>query len=1248
MQSRDEFEYKTKDESINETNLKNSLFQRFLKAAYKNDSAEITHIIDELISLASNEEEHIEITNYLLEIVCTISNVKIVDYVVNIPGASLAHVPDLLIKICLHHTNTLSERKAILEWLLENNRYAQLNNDIKEEHIKAALGDYKVLKSKAYLPVDKSGFSPLHYALLSGVQYSSDLTFLHHPKAAEYLNSDEDSIIIVLAAVKKFRTIWQILCLNQKINIHLNMVLNEKNNYSLESKNTLGEILIMQNQFELFESIFKNSPAHKINLMREITPAIDSKFHTVNLAWLLSKHDNPELLLAICTNHNIDINLNMQAKYHTGSYGESIAMNLLHNSANLGMRKAFMRIYEGNEDKTIHLGAKVTYASKYQGCNLAYILSQNKDWMMLIKLLNDNPNEFIDLSTQPDKLPGPPLSILLAQSKRYDILYELLKRYNKHNCKFDVNDHIYVDGREFIYLKDLLSEDEELIKNNHLGLFDELAKRHIFNNYETMDIDHLTNHLTKKFINHPLFKNLGSVKSDKIKENKIPVSMDTKPSTKPKSQSIRDVLRKVGLPNNNNLNSETNIKKLEEIKLTEEEKLKNSEDKFNEIITEILENKLSHTFIKENNNKYKLTITGDQTHILKLSNLLKPMIKTIHKHVQCIGPVNIKGNNFMSISFTSPFNALTNLFNSKVGKNIGEIINKTNYTPGFLLFSNHNIAILNDKEQDEWKKSLLPAFCFAGEMNIAWDNNTQNITIKFPEDKIISVRGYKSSHGSEQKCQLTNDFILYNIFSRLKSFLEKKQYAKVEIDEERLFLIIYPYISTIEPLSNLHIDIHNQLVKSGFIQKEFVEQETEDLNKKEVKKQAIEENFDEKLLTFAAKEIKSHLELQDNDENKFAESIKNLFAKIGETLLVDHPIFSFLKISKHKKKWIIEHPTGNERIKNLDAKCFYQAISKSLTDIININIYDYSEQQNIIKIVVGPIENDKIMIDNNQIAELQLRFTKAYSNLDPQFSQELAIATVPLMKESKKEKTNLEVHKEKLNLNYIKLENFKEHINTILDVSNKLNDNPECYSKIYLLHVLRILHPLAGTNLKQKDLFNDCRNVIRHAYKQMDWQRFFNAIHPIILHLNESIMAVNNKQQGKAKKFVLFSHGVEVSKTIMLQLQEMAEKLHSVLTPFADSIKNKELGKTNQGLTNNGEYKKMLAQIDTYDLDPKHKRDLIIMLYALIGKTEKRLNYGEVYRQIGHDGYNEYFNDFANDLFNNVIKEDYNNRYSFK
>jgi len=211
----------------------------------------------------------------------------------------------------------VNNRKQVLDWLLENNRYEKLNCAITPAHIYAALGDLQKLKNcKDTHSADSTHLRPYHYSTLSN--NNDCFEFLTQVPSDDLFQPIPDGIYQGITLVwwlteRKKTDLLKGLLQHNHNNIDLNTAPSHENHPDKGS--TLALLLARLEKFDLLQELLERNPNTTINLNTKPTP----KNHPgkgITLAWWLALQKQYDLLQQILNrNPHATVDLNATPKY---------------------------------------------------------------------------------------------------------------------------------------------------------------------------------------------------------------------------------------------------------------------------------------------------------------------------------------------------------------------------------------------------------------------------------------------------------------------------------------------------------------------------------------------------------------------------------------------------------------------------------------------------------------------------------------------------------------------------------------------------------------------------------------------------------------------------------------------------------------------------------------------------------------------------------------------------------------------
>jgi len=345
-------------------------------------------------------------------------HLKIVDYLYT-KGAQLNAVQtnarfSLLYWICQCKDST--KRLTLLNWLVADDRYQQLNDGITLTHLDAATG--KTFESTADL---HGNFTPLYYAAIVENPHLTDELLLPHLNSVIQAGHNRGiTLAWYLAFLGKLESLYALVRKWDFIDLNVAPLDENHPNRGI----TLAWLLAKSGKWELLETLFQKC-VEPINL----NAALLNENHPnrgITLAWLLAYGGKWELLETLFQKCVKPINLNAAPLEETHPNRDITLAWLLADSGKWELLETLFQKCV----KPINLNAAPLNENQFsRGITLAWLLAYCGKWELLKDCIAKSVS-WVDLNATPSgmELQGS-LVQLLVKAKQWDLIKTLLKEY---------------------------------------------------------------------------------------------------------------------------------------------------------------------------------------------------------------------------------------------------------------------------------------------------------------------------------------------------------------------------------------------------------------------------------------------------------------------------------------------------------------------------------------------------------------------------------------------------------------------------------------------------------------------------------------------------------------------------------------------------------------------------------------------------------------------------------------------------
>ena len=317
--------------------------------------------------------------------------------------------------------NNTVQRRALINWLHEEQRYLRLGDNIHLAHLDAVAGD--AFDANA---VDlHDGLSPLYYAVTVRNSHIPEGILSVHLDTTVFTGHYKGITLTWLLAACGQLDLLQSLVAKHPASIDLNAA-PQADNHS-DKGITLAWWLVAYKQWDLLQTLVQ-----KCTTPIDLNAAPKANNHRnkgITIAMLLTGHKQWDLLQSLVAKHpaSIDLNAAPQADNHLGK-GITIAMLLTgHKQWDL------LQSLVAKHPTSIDLNT-APHADNHlnKGVTLAWQLALDKQWDLLQSLVAKHPTS-IDLNAAPQANNHPnngiTLAILLVKQNQLNLLEKCLEKY---------------------------------------------------------------------------------------------------------------------------------------------------------------------------------------------------------------------------------------------------------------------------------------------------------------------------------------------------------------------------------------------------------------------------------------------------------------------------------------------------------------------------------------------------------------------------------------------------------------------------------------------------------------------------------------------------------------------------------------------------------------------------------------------------------------------------------------------------
>lgn len=565
------------------------------------------------------------------------------------------------------------------------------------------------------------------------------------------------------------------------------------------------------------------------------------------------------------------------------------------------------------------------------------------------------------------------------------------------------------------------------------------------------------------------------------------------------------------------------------------------------------------------------------------------------------------------------------------------------------------------KERETWEKIIHSAFCFAKEIDIKWNESQKCFVVDFSQQATWSCLPYKGKSDEYQSFNINDEIIKNQMISRLQDHL-KEDVAKIELIGTQLK--ITPYTKTVMYQADLHEKIFNFLKKQ--LSNDKTEPKKSTTNKNVNNNNAINETEtdDQKLKATVsaemsnvnnnnetstndqplaeAEDITSEAQQKDDNNNNtntnsntipFVDTLssKELIQQLLNMILteVDAADFKSFAIERTKsKQWSVKLASGADSIhikgrNPIDSVIFLEAINSYFSQFPDFMRFF----PNPPRLIINPTmlkEVTQAMKNANPFLNVLNSFLDKEDDLPKESGSQYVKEEFEDKREDKtiEKQTNVSslLKTSFNNLNAKKRENLNYHLSELQKIPAPnaiLTPDDQVNYYCFLVHVLGIMRILSSGTGKEDNLFNDWRNIIRHASTQLEWTDFYKLMQPFTTVVDLIISPSKDNQ-------LFIKPSIKSEETI----QNLATKL----AKFKPDLEQRTLGHGKKlPITT---YKTLLAQMLAEKKDLSQNEQMaILMLCSLIGKQTGQEPYLTIHQRLGHINLDAQFEKEISELF---------------
>lgn len=944
-------------------------------------------------------------------------------------------LPNANLLFWLYLVKDKKTRFEFCNWLLEEDKYLDLNCNITPEHIKAAQGLLTYNECQKYNNCfDNFGFTPEDFAILIGY----DLLSL----------SEQDQIFKSIQLTKKIRTGLFAELQFAYFLARMNYDLFEKvitNNYltNKDQTNLIDLNQMTKTPHDLFLNGFPLFTFLLVSKHNKSAPTIIDK---------ILKHNNYKYDLQL----DIKLNCKIGSSYSPWLYDKVTSGFIFFSRANIKTMEDWLK---RNPKQVINLNdAKRLDNCSCDACGagltIAHVISKNAPHLMK-DLLARNPQQIVEI-TNPVKLHNPRMiAYNLAENNYFAEFKDILRRDAHLDPKVNIvnlNESGCTCGMPNCH--DDLTVFDLLLKAKQYEILNDLVDRDKSFNYnlsrklgrQTLRV------ILEKDNQHDLIKKLNA----RIVK---PAKKITSTNTTDKKPQILPVLPK------------------------KEEKPESLAEKLNLKLNNIFTSKIIVTFNPVASQECKvreLSLKGDNEFIKNLCHYIK----------NCNGlpkpQLKQEGKNFTLI-MSAKDAAFSSMFeNSKLIAEINtKLMNVSEQLPSrtdtFVILESANLKSikLSHTEQKQWITILPAAFAYAKHIDFEsqniWNEDEACFTIDISSSNWL-IRDYKARVDDHH--EFMGDFV-DGLSSRITAYFKKNKLGVVTCSNG--ILKIFPCETTLDSLGDLQKYIYQTISEIGVAvinPKPNLDDENKDKDKE------IENESKKKLKPLPSSSTQPQVNAISDANVK--DSVKQLLNDIIFEFTKQQKSFMFLNF-KIKKNNIVEMSYSLKEITSISLKEgsirsneLFELIAKTLNTIGNDCMKIYPDTNGILKLVIN-LNVLPLPVINENLGLLKVIFKEEMNKRNSNNNNQ----PIEMTNNKSQENTSVEIKLEKINVPNNFLVDASKHCNLLKQAINEEKQN-----KHYILfHAIRLLEMTIANygnlnldvNSKQFGKMMNLRNMLADA-----------------------------------------------------------------------------------------------------------------------------------------------------------------------
>lgn len=1145
-----------------------------------------------------------------------------------------------------------------LQWLLEDNIYEKLGNQITKEHILAATGDITAFQNN--MTNDGLGYSPQDYGYFSGCKHNPQLLELVNPlahiggtdtwKGLPYLwymhiKSLDSTMLISLLKNIDFSIIKQHLheflindiltmdnfsCFEYVFLIYKNLIelrpdfCDTDETFGENHANIIGIIMSLSARtekcdrlnirdiYDVFMKLIKRNPTKKF---------IMGQAELIKMLLALRLYESLALLFA----HDITL---MRYSDMIGNEARmDIADALLENQAFMAFE-----IFDNKTNKALLVDLNIQFPLQ-ENKKLVTLLIEGKYFRLLKTIFNrEHSHTFLTLDDSEYSI-----NLLhLAKAKEWDLFIEIISATEALERSIPLN-----YGKPYSIEQYLAATNPVLLErcqtiNTKLAQRDPRIKDPKL--LDKMSVDEIVN----------LFKNTGKsiAKANKPTD---PSNIIKKKSTATTASTVKSMMA---------------IREAQEKNATAPVKSQKETEIGLKILAEIFAKNLMLQISQDQLSKIKLEFTGSVKELNELAD--------IFKRNPCCNRLKLDRSNNGKLIIVETEKQLNIVFAaSKLQSQLQDFANKTQKTSSNtteIKFINQvkrpDIQQLNDNEIKSWHSFLSSAFCHAVLLNdsLHWECDEKSrycFQLQLPTATPIklSILAPNAKSTDRKNYLIDRQTLLNEIISRLEKHLDKENLGRIEYDQD--VVRIYPSQTMVSQSSLMHENIYN------YISHYCVEvDDRSDCNDQIVKK----ENPDTFEKEGEVKQPQQHEQLQQQAMSKSEENQKFIFEQItqllqiiGESAVGKQYAFGLDMQIKRGKSCCITIASGHNRFGKAGSEQFLRGVAFVLNNFKEnlVRIVEPSPPITPVTFIID-IQNDicKTILNNNAVCDrLQKEFNQTVELFNPEVKREeqpitmteSMLAPQSLDIKNTKDKTPIELRPAEAvmqtvqNLGSKALSNIDYHLKMITDIAKDMLNAQDAHDKYllslaYLLHAMRILATLGiktAKNDKHQILFYNWRSVIRHAFSNLDCDQFkntFDEFFSVLAGIVDNIL--KGKEENKLKLGLFFPAEFLISEKLLASLSKGIAPFIQLLNSYELQQQDKHTKKERFDELST----KLLKVVTNTNCKLLHQIDAILMLHMLIGELRaKKFNSNSnsriIFGLLGHEHLKTPYEIFRKTLF---------------